>query len=175
MEVDINQRTTAGHTKTKTTKDGQWSDKKRKVAEYMAEGTYSQRDIAKIVGVYESSITRWKRDPAFRERVDEYTFALERHSLAGMLRRLDLKQEETDVKKDEWSKLEEMKHRILGLEKQRIEHSGTVDYVLKWASDDDVDYQYRGSNGQYVREGEGTAEVSKISDGPPHNNRNKQA
>jgi len=52
---------------------------------------------------------------------NELTLKLERHSLAGMLRRIDSKQKETTVKKDEWTKLEEMKSKLLGYDKKKID------------------------------------------------------
>ena len=60
-------------------------------------------------------------------KVDELTLSLERHSLAGMLRRLDQKQDETSIGKNEWLKIEEFKAKLQGFEKTKVEHSGTVE------------------------------------------------
>ena len=104
-----------------------WSENKKLGAQAMAEGTETQTEIAKRLGVQESTVSRWKHDPDFLIKVDELTLALERHTLAGMLRRIDEKQKETTVKKDEWTKLEELKGKWLGFDKQKVEHTGSVD------------------------------------------------
>jgi len=98
-----------------------WSENKRLGAEAMAEGTETQTQIATRLGVQESTVSRWKNDPDFVETVDKLTLSLERHSLAGMLRRIDSKQKETTVKKNEWTKLEEMKSKLLGYDKKKID------------------------------------------------------
>lgn len=110
-----------------------WSENKKVGAEAMAEGTETQTEIAKRLGVQESTVSRWKNDPDFLKKVDELTLALERHTLAGMLRRIDAKQKDTTVKKDEWTKLEEMKTKLLGFDKQKVDvsHSGEVKQVLE--------------------------------------------
>lgn len=109
-------------------KKSTWSENKKLGAKAMAEGTENQVEIAKRLGVEESTVSRWKNDIDFLKKVDELTLALERHTLAGMLRRIDSKQKETTVKKDEWTKLEEMKSKLLGFDKQKVDvnHSGEV-------------------------------------------------
>jgi len=102
-------------------KKGEWSENKMCVAEAMAEGTKTQSEIAIEFNIQDSTISRWKREPVFIEKIDELTLKLERHSLAGMLRRIDSKQKETTVKKDEWTKLEEMKSKLLGYDKKKID------------------------------------------------------
>lgn len=114
-----------------------WSDNKKATAQSMAEGNESQAQIAKRLGIQESTISRWKHEPEFLEKVDEMTLTLERHTLAGMIRRLDEKQQETTVKKDEWTKLEEMKSKLLGFDKQKIDVNHSGDISLKWSEDDD--------------------------------------
>ncbi|MCK5216636.1 MAG: hypothetical protein KAJ93_02545, partial [Methanosarcinales archaeon] len=69
---------------------------------------------------------------------DDITLSLERHTRAGMLRRIDSKQNLTTVKKDEWTKLEEMKSKLLGFDKQKVEHSGEVGISLQWNKDEDT-------------------------------------
>lgn len=105
----------------KNAKVGGWSENKLSVAEAMAEGTETQGQIAIRFHIQDSTISRWKHDPEFLKKVDELTLALERHSLAGMLRRIDSKQKETTVKKDEWTKLEEMKTKLLGFDRKTID------------------------------------------------------
>ena len=108
-----------------------WSENKKLGAQAMAEGTETQTDIAKRLGVQESTVSRWKHDPDFLMKVDEITLALERHSVAGMLRRLDQKQEETAIGKNEWLKIEEFKAKLQGFEKTKVEHVGEVKHVLE--------------------------------------------
>jgi transposase-like protein len=107
-----------------------WSDNKKAAAKSMAEGTESQAQIAERLGIQESTISRWKSEPEFLMKVDELTLALERHSLAGMLRRLDQKQEETAIGKNEWLKIEEFKAKLQGFDRTRVEHSGTIVQII---------------------------------------------
>ena len=109
-------------------KKSEWSERKKEVARALAEGLETQREIAKRFNLKESSISRWKLDPEFIKFVDDITLSLERHTLAGMLRRIDSKQKETTVKKDEWTKLEEMKSKLLGFDKVKVDvnHSGEI-------------------------------------------------
>ena len=120
-------------------KKSEWSERKKEVARALAEGLETQRELAKRFNLKESSISRWKLDPEFIKFVDDITLSLERHTLAGMLRRIDSKQQETTVKKDEWTKLEEMKCKLLGFDKQKVEHSGEVGIALQWNKDKDED------------------------------------
>ncbi len=120
-------------------KKGEWSDRKIKTARALSEGTETQTEIAERLNLQQSTISRWKKDPVFLQKVDDMTLSLERHSLAGMLRRIDSKQKETTVKKDEWTKLEEMKSKLLGFDKQKVEHSGEVGIALQWNKDKDED------------------------------------
>lgn len=114
-------------------KKGDWSENKKRVAEAMAEGIETQGEIAKRFHIQDSTISRWKHEPKFLQKIDDITLSLERHTLAGMLRRIDAKQDETTVKKDEWTKLEEMKFKLLGFDKQKVDvnHSGEVTTVLE--------------------------------------------
>ena len=120
-------------------KKGEWSDRKIETARALSEGTETQTEIAERLNLQQSTISRWKKDPVFLQKVDDMTLALERHQLAGMLRRIDSKQKETTVKKDEWTKLEEMKSKLLGFDKQKVEHSGEVGIALQWNKDKDED------------------------------------
>ena len=108
-------------------KKGEWSGNKKGVAEAMAEGTMTQGEIAKTFHIQDSTISRWKSEPEFLMKVDKLTLALERHSVAGMLRRLDQKQEETAIGKNEWLKIEEFKAKLRGFDKTKVEHTGSVD------------------------------------------------
>jgi transposase-like protein len=107
-----------------------WSENKKLGAQAMAEGTETQTEIAKRLGVQESTVSRWKHDPDFLMKVDELTLALERHSLAGMLRRLDEQQEKTKIGKNEWLKIEEFKARLHGFDKKTAEHPGTIVMII---------------------------------------------
>ena len=109
-------------------KKGEWSDRKIETARALSEGTETQTEIAERLNLQQSTISRWKKDPVFLKKVDDMTLALERHSLAGMLRRIDSKQNLTTVKKDEWTKLEEMKIKVLGFDKVKVDvkHSGEI-------------------------------------------------
>ena len=120
-------------------KKGEWSDRKLETARALSEGTETQTEIAARLNLQQSTISRWKKDPVFLQKVDDMTLALERHTLAGMLRRIDSKQNLTTVKKDEWTKLEEMKSKLLGFDKQKVEHSGEVGIALQWNKDKDED------------------------------------
>lgn len=120
-------------------KKGEWTERKLKTAIALSEGIETQREISARVGVDESTISHWKQEPEFLKKVDDMTLALERHTLAGMLRRIDSKQNLTTVKKDEWTKLEEMKSKLLGFDKQKVEHSGEVGISLQWNKDKDED------------------------------------
>lgn len=101
-----------------------WSKKKVAVAKAMAEGVDSQRSIAERFDMAEETISRWKQDPEFLKRVDDLTLSLEKHTVAGMLRRISEQQVKTTVREDEWLKLEEFRAKLLGYDKQKIEHSG---------------------------------------------------
>ena len=109
-------------------KKGEWSDRKLETARSLSEGIETQTEIAERLNLQQSTISRWKKDPVFLKKVDSMTLALERHQLAGMLRRIDSKQQETTVKKDEWAKLEEMKSKLLGFDKVKVDvnHSGEI-------------------------------------------------
>lgn len=115
----------------KTSKNGIWSENKKLAALSMAEGTKTQTDIAKRLDIRDETISRWKRDPEFIKKIDEITLTLERHTVAGMLRRLDQKQEETAIGKNEWLKIEEFKAKLQGYDKTKVEHIGEVTHTLK--------------------------------------------
>ena len=102
-------------------KKGEWSENKKGVAEAMAEGTMTQGEIAKTFHIQDSTISRWKKEPEFLQKIDELTLSLERHSLAGMLRRLDHQQDQTKIGKNEWLKIEEFKARLQGLDKKTVD------------------------------------------------------
>lgn len=110
----------------KLAKYGEWSNNKRAVAEAMAEGIETQGQIAKRFHIQDSTISRWKHDLDFLKKIDEITLTLERHTLAGMLRRIDDKQEQTDIGKNEWLKVEEFRAKLLGFDKQKVEHTGEI-------------------------------------------------
>ena len=109
-------------------KKGEWSDRKLETARALSEGIETQREISKRIGVEESTISRWKSDPVFLQKVDDLTLALERHQLAGMLRRLDEQQDKTTVGKTDWLKIEEFKAKLRGMDKVKVDvnHSGEI-------------------------------------------------
>ena len=109
-------------------KKGEWSDRKLNTAIALAEGIETQREISARVGVDESTISHWKQEPEFLKKVDDMTLALERHQLAGMLRRLDEQQEKTTVGKTDWLKIEEFKAKLRGMDKVKVDvnHTGEI-------------------------------------------------
>jgi len=119
-------------------KKGGWSENKLAVAQAIAEGDGTQRDIATRFNIQESTISRWKHEPEFLQRIDDMTLSLERHSLAGMLRRLDEQQSFTSIGKNEWLKIEEFKAKLQGLDKHPVELEVTKPIVLAISSDPGV-------------------------------------
>lgn len=101
----------------------EWSEKKLQCAVMLAEGDKLHSEIAEILDINPATISRWKREADFLEYVDELTLKHERHTVAGMLRRIDEKLKYTKVKENDWVKLMEMKIKILGLDKQKLEHN----------------------------------------------------
>lgn len=118
-------------------KKGEWSDRKKETAIALAEGIETQTEIAKRLSLQQSTISRWKKDPVFIEKIDELTLTLERHTLAGMLRRIDTQQVNTKVSENEWLKIEEFRAKLLGLDKQKGDNTLDVNIALKWLKDED--------------------------------------
>ena len=110
----------------KNAKKGGWSENKLRVAEAMATGGETQGEIAERFGIEQSTISRWKHEPEFLQKIDDITLTLERHTLAGMLRRIDEQQINTTVGEKEWLKIEEFRAKLLGFDKLKVEHSGSV-------------------------------------------------
>lgn len=118
-----------------------WSATKRQVAEALGEGEESHGAIAKRFGIRNDTISRWKRDPDFIRAMDDVTLRLERHTRAGMLRRIDAQQANTTVRKDEWTKLEEFKAKLQGFDKLAVDvkHRGTIAHTAINSSPDVLD------------------------------------
>ena len=121
-------------------KKGGWSDRKIETARALSEGIETQTEIAARLNLQQSTISRWKKDPVFLKKVDDMTLALERHQLAGMLRRLDEQQEKTTIGKTDWLKIEEFKAKLRGMDKVKVDvnHKGEVGMVLQWQKDEDT-------------------------------------
>ena len=109
-------------------KKGEWSDRKLETARALSEGIETQTEIAARLNLQQSTISRWKKDPVFLKKVDDMTLTLERHQLAGMLRRLDEQQEKTTVGKTDWLKIEEFKAKLRGFDKVKVDvnHTGEI-------------------------------------------------
>lgn len=114
----------------KTLKKYKWSKKKSDVALAMSRGIFTQRDIAEQFNISETSISIWKRDPEFLERVDVLTIANENATRAGLLREayigLDIKR--NNIVEDKSTHLDYMKEisDLQALKKQLVELSGNV-------------------------------------------------
>lgn len=110
-----------------------WTKKKLDVAKMLSEGINPQCDIAKEIGVDETTISRWKRNPEFLEKIDEFTLSHELATKAGLLREcykgLEIKQLKIDD--DKTTHLDYLKHitEIQGHKKQKVEHSGSVEHT----------------------------------------------
>ena len=119
------------------TKDDQnftWNEKKLNIAKEMASGTKSQRQIAEELDCHESTISKLKQIPEFMMKVDEFTIAHERGSIAGLLRMayqgLDIKEGKIPEDKTTAIDFAKLIADLQGHTKQRIEHSGaTIDTI----------------------------------------------
>lgn len=103
-----------------------WDENRLRVAELLSEGTQTMEDVATLCSISRTTIHHWKQYPAFIEKIDELTIKAERHTVAGMLREIDKKMDGVGVGKTDWAKLQEMKIKLLGLEKHKVEHSGGI-------------------------------------------------
>lgn len=103
------------------------------VIKALSEGTKSQCDIAKEIGIDETTISRWKRSPEFLEKIDEFTLSHELATKAGLLREcyegVDLKVDK--IENDKTTHLDYLKQiaEIQGHKKQKVEHSGSVEHT----------------------------------------------
>jgi hypothetical protein len=129
--------------KPKKAKEFKWSAKSKKVAILIAEGFGTQTEISTEVGVHESTISKWKREPEFLEKVDELTLAYEKASKAGLLREaykgLNIKSK--NISNDKSSHLDYVKAiaDIQGHSKQTILHEGAPVNVLFYLPDNNRD------------------------------------
>lgn len=114
-----------------------WSQKKIKVANALSEGILTQTKIAEKFKITETSISLWKREPEFLQRVDELTLAIDKATRAGLLREayqgLEIKRE--NISDDKTTHLDYTKAiaDLQGLNKQKVDvnHSGEVKHVLE--------------------------------------------
>lgn len=64
-----------------------WNPKRRKVAELLATGMFTQKAAAEVVGVRGDTVSKWKQHPEFWEEVDRLTNKQEMATRAGLLRK----------------------------------------------------------------------------------------
>jgi hypothetical protein len=108
-----------------------WSENKLNVAKALSEGIKTQREIANQFNIAEVTVSRWKREPEFMEKVDEYTLAHDKATKAGLLREaykgMDIK--EKLIKDDRSTHLDYVKYvsKVQGHEVERVEHSGGLE------------------------------------------------
>lgn len=88
-----------------------WTTLNKSVAEKLAEGIKTQREIAEELGVHETSISRWKKEPEFLMYVDKLTLENELASRAGLLRALykGAKIKESKIPEDKTTHLDYLK------------------------------------------------------------------
>lgn len=65
-----------------------WTSQKRKVAELLSTGLYSQTKAAEAVNLRRETINGWCQHPLFKAEVDRLTFLQESATRAGIVRRL---------------------------------------------------------------------------------------
>ena len=114
-------------------KEGQefvWDAKKLDIAKELATGIKTNRAIAEEFGIHESTISKMKAVPAFMEKVNQFTLDHELGTRAGLLREAmrGLHMKQAKIENDKSSHLDYLKEigDLLGMKKQKIEHSGTT-------------------------------------------------
>ncbi|MCK5012780.1 MAG: hypothetical protein KAS66_03090 [Candidatus Omnitrophica bacterium] len=118
--------------KLKESKKYKWSQKKINVAVALSEGVMTQRKIADKFKITETSISLWKREPEFLQKIDELTLAHDKATRAGLLREayqgLEIKRDK--IPEDKTTHLDYTKAiaDMQGLNKQKIDvnHSGEI-------------------------------------------------
>ena len=85
------------------TKKSRYTGNKLKVALALASGEKTQRETAAELGMDETTISKWKKDPEYLAYVDDLTLKHENASKAGLLRSvlvgMKIKEDSIDVDK----------------------------------------------------------------------------
>ena len=116
-----------------------WDEKTVNIARELSTGIRTNRDIAAQFEIHESTISKWKQNPEFMEKVNQFTLDHELGTRAGLLREAmyGLHIKEKQIENDRSSHLDYLKEigDLQGLKKQKIEHSGssinTIRIVMK--------------------------------------------
>lgn len=110
-----------------------WTVKKLDIVKELAEGTKTGEQIASESGVAYKTIWAWKQYPEFLEKIDEFTIAHERGTVAGLLRELykGLKIKSELIKKDKGKHIDYLKEigELKGHKKQRTE--GIITHIIQ--------------------------------------------
>lgn len=88
-----------------------WTGQRLKAAKLMAEGDFTQEQVAKECGVRRETVNVWNQVPEFHEKVTELVLADERATKAGLLRRAlkTLESKGDKAAEDKTTELEYMK------------------------------------------------------------------
>lgn len=110
-----------------------WSKKKIDVAKELSEGIKTGVEIATEHNTTYKTIWIWKQYPEFLEKIDEFTIAHERGTVAGLLRELykGLKIKSELIKEDRGKHIDYLKEigELKGHKKQRTE--GTITHIIQ--------------------------------------------
>jgi predicted transcriptional regulator len=63
-----------------------WTTQRRKAAQMLSTGLYSQNQVAETLHVYPQTVSSWKQYPEFIQEVDRLTFLQENATRAGVVR-----------------------------------------------------------------------------------------
>jgi len=107
-----------------------WTEKRYIVAAFLAEGKYTQFDIADLCDISHKSITAWKQNMEFIAHVDKLTLEYELATRAGLLRECyhGIQQKRDEILSDKTTHLDYVKATadIQGLKKSEVELTGEV-------------------------------------------------
>lgn len=110
-----------------------WSKKKIDVAKELSEGIKTGVEIATEHNTTYKTIWEWKKYPEFLEKIDEFTIAHERGTIAGLLRELykGLKVKSELIEEDKGKHIDYIKEigELKGHKKQRTE--GTITHIIQ--------------------------------------------
>jgi len=109
-----------------------WTKKKIDVAKELSEGIKTGVEIATAHNTTYKTIWEWKKYPEFLEKIDDFTIAHERGTVAGLLRELykGLKIKSELIKEDKGKHIDYVKEigDLKGHKKQRTE--GTMTHIV---------------------------------------------
>lgn len=107
-----------------------FTGKKLKAALMLAAAEKTQVKICECIGINETTLSRWKRDPDYIAYVDKLTLENELATRAGLLREMyyGAKVKAKHIDGDKSTHLDYMKGiaKVQGLESQKVEISGEV-------------------------------------------------